>query len=106
MLMSAILLKTDITERDRHVRFVPKAEVAVIRSVELIVQPDAHDCAPRDPSNWCGTCLLRDDGCGRFAAPRSSPKAIVQAHKRGLNLLLNIKCMGAAPVSKKNSGSV
>jgi hypothetical protein len=35
--------KADIAEHGRHVRFVPKAEVAVIRSVELIVQPDAHD---------------------------------------------------------------
>jgi hypothetical protein len=33
-----------------YVRFVPKAEVAVIRSGELIVQPDAKDvvgCCPR-----------------------------------------------------------
>ena len=35
--------EADITERNWDVRFVPKAEVAVIRSVELIVQPDAHD---------------------------------------------------------------
>jgi hypothetical protein len=40
--MSALLPKPDIVERDRDVRFVPKAEVAVIRSVELIVQADAH----------------------------------------------------------------
>jgi hypothetical protein len=35
--------KADIAGRQLDVRFVPKAEVAVIRSVELIVQPDAHD---------------------------------------------------------------
>jgi hypothetical protein len=41
--MSALLPKADIDWRLLNVRFVPKAEVAVIRSVELIVQPDAHD---------------------------------------------------------------
>jgi hypothetical protein len=45
--MSALPPKADIVERDRHVRFVPKAEVAVIRSVELIVQPGATACAFR-----------------------------------------------------------
>jgi len=37
--MSALLPKADIVGRNGDVRFVPKAEVAVIRSVELIVQP-------------------------------------------------------------------
>jgi hypothetical protein len=40
-MMSALRPKADIGERNWDVRFVPKAEVAVIRSVELIVQPDA-----------------------------------------------------------------
>jgi hypothetical protein len=39
--MSALPPKADISERYRHVRFVPKAEVAAIRSEELIVRPDA-----------------------------------------------------------------
>jgi hypothetical protein len=38
--MSALPPKADIAGRRLDVRFVPKAEVAVIRSVELIVQPD------------------------------------------------------------------
>jgi hypothetical protein len=41
--MSALPPKADIHQRDWNVRFVPKAEVAAIKSVELIVQPDAHD---------------------------------------------------------------
>jgi hypothetical protein len=41
--MSAIPPKADIRKRDWDVRFGPEAEVAVIRSVELIVQPDAQD---------------------------------------------------------------
>jgi hypothetical protein len=41
--MSALPPKADIAQHGGNVRFVPKAEVAVIRSVELIVQPDAHD---------------------------------------------------------------
>jgi hypothetical protein len=41
--MSALPPKVDIRQRDCDVRFVPRAEVAVIRSVELIVQPDAED---------------------------------------------------------------
>jgi hypothetical protein len=54
--MSALPPKADIPRRDLNVRFVPKADidrplgkaastfaVAVIRSVELIVQPDAKD---------------------------------------------------------------
>jgi hypothetical protein len=41
--MSALPPKADIAERDWDVRFVPKAEVAVIRSVDLIVQPGAKD---------------------------------------------------------------
>jgi hypothetical protein len=52
LLMSALPPKADIAQRDRHVRFVPEADMspaaracaeAVIRSVELIVQPDAKD---------------------------------------------------------------
>jgi hypothetical protein len=38
--------KAEITSGHQHgcdVRFVPKAEVAVIRSVELLVRPDAKD---------------------------------------------------------------
>jgi hypothetical protein len=42
-LMSALLPKADIRLSHWDVRFVPKAEVTVIRSVELIVQPDAKD---------------------------------------------------------------
>jgi hypothetical protein len=42
-LMSALPPKADIGRRALDVRFVPIAEVAVTRSVELIVQPDAHD---------------------------------------------------------------
>ena len=41
--MSALPPKADIGTQPRDVRFVPKTEVAVIRSVELIVQPDAKD---------------------------------------------------------------
>jgi hypothetical protein len=41
--MSALPLIADIPEPGSDVRFVPKAEVTVIRSVELIVQPDAKD---------------------------------------------------------------
>jgi hypothetical protein len=41
--MSALPPKADIGTQPRNVRFVPKAEVAVVSSVELIVQPDAHD---------------------------------------------------------------
>jgi hypothetical protein len=41
--MSALPPKADITTLEEHVRFGPEAEVAVIRSVELIVQPGAHD---------------------------------------------------------------
>jgi hypothetical protein len=41
-IMSALHPKADIRRRDWYVRFVPEAEVAVIRSVELIVQADAH----------------------------------------------------------------
>jgi len=39
--MSALPSIADIDAGQIDVRFVPKAEVAVIRSVELIVQPDA-----------------------------------------------------------------
>ena len=42
-LMSALPPEADIPHSRLDVRFVPYAEVAVIRSVELIVQPDAHD---------------------------------------------------------------
>ena len=50
--MSALPAKADIERRSHDVRYVPKADIAslatfspkpVIRSVELIVQPDAHD---------------------------------------------------------------
>jgi hypothetical protein len=41
-LMSALPPKADIVRHGGNVRFVPKAEVAAIRSEELIVQPDAH----------------------------------------------------------------
>src|SRR6201981_1861655 len=41
--MSALPPKADIRQRDCDVRFVPKAEGPVIRSVELIGQPDAKD---------------------------------------------------------------
>jgi hypothetical protein len=41
--MSALPSKADISLADYDVHFVPKAEVAVIRSVELIVQPGTHD---------------------------------------------------------------
>jgi len=41
--MSALPPKADIPRRNLNVRFGPEAEVAVIRSVELIVQPNAHD---------------------------------------------------------------
>jgi hypothetical protein len=37
--MSALPPKADIARRHLDVRFVPKAEVAAIRPVELIVQP-------------------------------------------------------------------
>jgi hypothetical protein len=47
--MSALPPKADIANRDRDVRFVPKAEVAVIRSVELIVQPDARWVKVKNP---------------------------------------------------------
>jgi len=36
-------------DRSRNRRKVPGAEVAVIRSVELIVQPDAHHSANMKP---------------------------------------------------------
>jgi hypothetical protein len=42
--MSALPPKADIRCRDRHVRFVPKAEVAVIRSVERSDVQLQHDC--------------------------------------------------------------
>ena len=48
--MSALPPKADIRPRDQDVCFGPKAEVVVIRSVELIVQSDAKDvvgCCPR-----------------------------------------------------------
>jgi hypothetical protein len=35
--------KADIAERGWEVCFVPEAEVAVIRSVELVIQPDVQD---------------------------------------------------------------
>jgi hypothetical protein len=50
--MSALPPRADIAGRQLDVRFVPKADItkpagpfaeAVIRSVELIVQPDAQD---------------------------------------------------------------
>jgi hypothetical protein len=44
------------------VRFVPKAEVAVIRSVELIVQPDAHDVV--------GEMIADQDGAQKWIAKR------------------------------------
>jgi hypothetical protein len=40
--MSALPPKADIGRHECDVRFVPLAEVAVIRSVELIVQLDAR----------------------------------------------------------------
>ena len=43
--------ESDIVCDDGNVRFVPKAEVAVIRSVELIVQPDAHDVVSESHQN-------------------------------------------------------
>ncbi len=42
-LMSALPPKADIGTQPRDVRFVPKAEVATIRSVELIVHAEAND---------------------------------------------------------------
>src|SRR6266487_5868387 len=51
--------EADVHPRSCYVAFVPKAEVAVIRSVELIVQPDAKDvvgCCPRYR-------LTSDTGC-------------------------------------------
>jgi hypothetical protein len=42
-IMSALFPKADIRQGNRDVRFVPKAEVAVIRSVELIVQHEANE---------------------------------------------------------------
>jgi hypothetical protein len=41
--MSALPSKADVAKTTPHVRFVPKADIAVIRSVELIVQPDTHE---------------------------------------------------------------
>jgi hypothetical protein len=41
--MSALPPKAGIADHDPNVRFVPIADIAVFRSVELIVQPDAHD---------------------------------------------------------------
>ena len=41
--MSALPPKADIPRRNLNVRFGPKAEVTVIRSVELIIQPGAKD---------------------------------------------------------------
>jgi hypothetical protein len=41
--MSALPPKADIGGVSSDVRFVPKADVAVIGSVELIVQPGAND---------------------------------------------------------------
>jgi hypothetical protein len=35
--------EADIAERGWEVCFVPEAEVAVIRSVELVIQPDVQD---------------------------------------------------------------
>jgi hypothetical protein len=43
LLMSALPPKADIGGDGCDVRFVPKAEVTVIRSVELMVQPYAGD---------------------------------------------------------------
>jgi hypothetical protein len=43
LVMSGLLPKADVNEHRPHVPFVSEAEVAVIRSVELIVQPGAHD---------------------------------------------------------------
>jgi hypothetical protein len=41
--MSALPPKADIREHSCDVRYVPQAEVAAIRSAELIVQPAAKD---------------------------------------------------------------
>jgi hypothetical protein len=63
-----------IAGRDCDVRFVPKADIAspadlppkpVIRSVELIVQPNAHDvvgervCVVKVPAKRCGRRLAQ-----------------------------------------------
>jgi hypothetical protein len=50
--MSAIPPKADIRMQQSDVRFVPEAEVAAIRSMELIVQPDAKDVI--DEMRVCG----------------------------------------------------
>jgi len=50
--MSALPPKADIAWCSLDVRFVPEAEVAAIRSVELIVQPDAKDAI--DEMRVCG----------------------------------------------------
>jgi hypothetical protein len=50
--MSALPPKADIRPRDQDVCFGPEAEVAAIRSVELIVQPDARDVI--DEMRVCG----------------------------------------------------
>jgi hypothetical protein len=55
--MSALPPKADIGSTFQDVRFVPKADIAVVKSVELIVQTDAHDvvgCCLRYP-------LIRSD---------------------------------------------
>ena len=42
--MSALPPKADIGTQSGNVRFVPKADILpAVLSVELIVQPDAHD---------------------------------------------------------------
>jgi hypothetical protein len=51
-MMSALPPKADTAGRQLDVRFVPKAEVAAIRSVELTVQPDAKDAI--DEMRVCG----------------------------------------------------
>jgi hypothetical protein len=63
--MSALPLKADIPRRHVGVRFGPIAEVAVIRSVELIVQPDAKDvvgCCPLSPHQRHEAVARREAG--------------------------------------------
>src|SRR5215469_5828609 len=55
--MSALPPKPDFRRRECEVRFVPKAEVVAIRSVELIVQPGTKDAVGEMGvrGNWpCG----------------------------------------------------
>jgi hypothetical protein len=68
--MSALPPEADIDECDWHVRFVPKADIhrAVIRSVELIVQPGAQDVVghcPRAPVEGGDTIWFPHSSQGR-----------------------------------------